>query len=229
MRLRVATYNVRGLRGGVGPVGEVLAKNHPDVVCLQECGSRRSVGRLAAGLGMEVASTHRAFGRVRNAVLFALPWRESGLLVRELSREGRASPRGYVIVTLAAHGVRLAVGSVHLGLTARERRRHASELIDAVLEIGTLPPGGPVVLGADLNEDANGPAARSISGVLDDVYALVGEPPGNTFPAARPTDRIDFAFASPSLRVTGAWVATGEPASRASDHLPVVADIEIPG
>ena len=43
---------------------------------------------------MEVVSTHRPFGRVRDAVLFALPWEAKDSASQELSREGGALRRG---------------------------------------------------------------------------------------------------------------------------------------
>jgi endonuclease/exonuclease/phosphatase family metal-dependent hydrolase len=130
--------------------------------------------------------------------------------------------RGFVAVTLGAHGLRMAVVSTHLGLSAKERERHAHELTDAVADLKL-----PVLLGADLNEEPAGPAVRWVGGLLVDAYAAVGETPGNTFPARRPTDRIDYVFANEDLRAIGAWVQTGPEVATASDHLPVVVDLEM--
>jgi endonuclease/exonuclease/phosphatase family metal-dependent hydrolase len=222
VRIRAVTFNVHGYRGGIDAVAEVLTRVRPDVVCLQECGSRRAVHRLAGALGMEVVSTHRPFGRVRNAVLFALPWEAKDQRVQELSREGGALRRGSVAVTLAAHGLRIAIASVHLGLSANERARHAAELTEA------LAAGGvPTIVGADLNEEPTGQAVRGLAERLFDTYGAVGEPPGNTFPARRPTDRIDYVFASAGFRANGAWVPSDPSAATASDHLPVVVDLEL--
>jgi endonuclease/exonuclease/phosphatase family metal-dependent hydrolase len=224
MRLRVATYNVHGLRAGVDTVAGVLMRVRPDVVCVQECGSRRATGRLAAALGMEVASTHRPFNRVRNAVLFSLPLRAVDRAVRDLPRERRTRRRGFVAVVLAAHGVRLTAVSTHLGLAAEERRMQAAELMD---RLGSSGP--PIVVGVDLNESPAGPAARVLTESLVDAYAAVGESPGFTFPARRPTDRIDCVLVSGDVRIGGAWVAAGPDAPTASDHLPVVVDLELRG
>ncbi len=54
---------------------------------------------------------------------------------------------------------------------------------------------------------------------------------GLTLPAApgKPPDRrIDYIFASPAVRVSMVRVAAEPPAPMASDHHPVVADLEVP-
>ena len=222
MRIIAVSYNAHGYRGGLDEVAGVLTRLHADVICLQECGSRRAVVRLASALGMEVASTHRPFNRVRNAVLFSVPWQATDRRVRDLSRDGGSMRRGFVAVTLGAHGVQMAVVSAHLGLSAKERERHAHELTDAVAGSRL-----PVILGVDLNDEPAGPAARWVGGLLVDAYGTVGEAPGSTFPARQPTDRIDYVFVNEDLRVLGAWVPTGGDVATASDHLPVVVDLEL--
>ncbi len=222
MRIRAVTYNVHGYRGGLDAVADVLARAHPDLVCLQECGSRRALGRLGAKLGMEAVSSHRPFGRVRNAVLVAVPWEIDEHRAETFSQGSGARPRGYVAVMLRAHGLRLAVASVHMSLTAKERREHAGELTE---KLDT--PGQPLILGGDLNEEARGPAVGRIAGTFTDAYAAIGELPGNTFPARGPTARIDYVFVTEDLRPTGAWVPDGRGPQTASDHLPVVVDLEL--
>ncbi len=224
MRLRVVTYNVHGLRSGVDTVAGTLSRVRPDIVCVQECGSLRAVRRLAAAAGMEVVSTHRPFNRVRNAVLFSLPLKALDRVVLDLPRDGQTRRRGFVQVTLAAHGVRVTAVSAHLGLSAGERGRQADDLMG---RLGGLPP--PLVLGADLNEGPDGRAARSIASILTDSYAVAGEQPGYTYPAKRPTDRIDAVFVSGDVKVGGAWLAGGPDAAGVSDHLPVVVDLELRG
>jgi endonuclease/exonuclease/phosphatase family metal-dependent hydrolase len=222
VRLRVVTYNVHGLRAGVDTVAGVLSPIGPDVVCLQECGSRRRLRRLCAALGLEAVSSHRPFGRVRNAVLYGMPLRAVDRLVRELSRQGRSSRRGFVSVTLEAHGANVVAVSVHLGLTAAERRRHADEVFEALS--GT---GRPMVLGADLNEEPGGPSVRGFAGRFVDAYAVAGQPPGSTFPAAAATNRIDVLLVRGDCEIRRAWVPDEASTLIASDHLPVVADLEL--
>jgi endonuclease/exonuclease/phosphatase family metal-dependent hydrolase len=222
VRIRVVTYNVHGFRGGFDEVAATLTRLRPDVLCLQECGSRRTSRRLAAALGMELVSSHRPFGRVRNAVAFALPWQAMGHRVQDLSSRRGSRRRGFVAVTLSGHGMRAVVVSVHLGLNSGERVRHVAELAEALQDVHV-----PTIVGADMNEDAVGLAVRRITRALSDAYAAVGELPGDTFPARGPTDRIDYVFTSHQLRATGAWVPSGGGRAPGSDHLPVVVDLEL--
>jgi endonuclease/exonuclease/phosphatase family metal-dependent hydrolase len=175
---------------------------------------------------MEAASTHRAFSPVRNAILIRPPWRlaPGSPIVRELTRRERTSRRGLVAAGLRSGGTRVTAISVHLGLAPRERERHARELTDFVAGIH-----GPVIVGADLNEGPEGPSARWTSDRLFDLFGSAGESPGDTFPARAPTARIDYLFAGPEVTATRVWVARTPAAARASDHLPVIADVELAG
>lgn len=203
------------------PVRGVLAELTPDVVFLQECRSGRISLRLADALGMEGVTSHRPFSRVRNGILYRGPWRVTDLNVRTLSREGRTLRRGFIAAHLWQPGMRLTTVSMHLGLSDRERERHAKEVTDFVSGIE-----GPSVLGADLNEGPTGPAARWIAGRFYDAFAQAGEGGGESFPADRPTARIDYLFVTDELRVTRAWVPDS---GNVSDHRPVVADVDLPG
>jgi len=92
VRVRVGVYNVQGLRKGVDAVARALHPDRPEVLLVQECGSRRAVSRLADALGMEFGSSHRLFHRVRNAVLFLPEWRVVHRSAVNLSRQsGRNS------------------------------------------------------------------------------------------------------------------------------------------
>jgi endonuclease/exonuclease/phosphatase family metal-dependent hydrolase len=221
VRLRFVTFNVRSFRAGWTAVRDVLADLAPDVILLQECRSGRVAVRLADALGMEGVTSHRPFSRVRNGVLYRAPWRVTELDVRKLSREGRTLRRGFVAAHLWQPGVRLTAVSVHLGLSDRERERHARELTDLLSVVE-----GPTVLGVDLNEGPAGAAARWIAGRFYDSFGQAGEGSGETFPAEQPTARIDFLFVSDELKVERSWVPDSGPVS---DHRPVVADAELPG
>jgi endonuclease/exonuclease/phosphatase family metal-dependent hydrolase len=221
-KVRAVSYNVRSFRGGVDDIAEVLATEAPDLILIQECGPRPRLSRLAELLDMDHVSSHRMFSRLRNGVLFQAPFRAAGVEVHELSREGRTIRRGYVTVTLRAPGLRFTAVSAHLGLADRERQRHARELTDHLAGVE-----GPLVLGMDLNEVPTGPSARWISERLYDAFGQAGEGRGETLPARSPTARIDYVFASDGVRIEGAWVPGGALVAGASDHRPVVADLEI--
>ena len=221
MRLRVVDYNVRSFRSGmdqaVAAVGE-----RPDFLLLQECGPRRSVRRFARALGLQSVSSHRWFRRVRNAVLHPPEWRVTSVDVADFERQGRAAPRGFVAVHLRRGPLTLTAVSTHLGLAPRERERHARELTDWM-----AGRRGPLVLGADLNEGPEAPGARWIGQRLFDAYAIAGRGEGGTFPARLPSARIDYVFVGQGVRVLRCWVEGSDAAASASDHRPVVAELEI--
>jgi endonuclease/exonuclease/phosphatase family metal-dependent hydrolase len=107
---------------------------------------------------------------------------------------------------------------VHLGLSGEERTEHARELTDL------LAGREPVVLGGDLNEGPEEPAARWMAARFWDA----ARDAGRTFPAWEPRARIDYLFVSEGVRVERAWVG-GDRFARLSDHLPVLADLEVEG
>ena len=83
-------------------------------------------------------------------------------------------------------------------------------------------------MGVDVNEGPEGTAARWISEPLFDAFAIAGDGDGLTFPAKAPTARIDYVFARDVTQVTRSWVSGVPNVRTASDHLPVVADLEVP-
>lgn len=228
MRLRVVSYNVHSFRAGWRDVAAALRALEPDLVLLQECGSRRTLLRVAALLGAGAASTAPRFpwfvpfGGIRNAVLYPATWRALQVESSELSRERRSRPRGLVAVRLRHEGVHLTPISAHLGLAATERARHARELTDALASWH-----GNLVLGVDLNEESGAPAGRWVAERLYDAFAIAGDGPGATFPARAPTARIDFIFVGEGVTVERCWVPSDPEFARVSDHRPVAADVEV--
>ena len=222
MKVRVATYNVQSFRSGVDTVVEAIGPEQPDILLLQECGPRRRLHRFAAAMEMDVESTNRRFGRVRNAVLSRSPWRSGAVEVGTFVREGRTRARGYIVVHLRRVGERLAAVSAHLGLSPRERERHARELTDLLAGIEE-----PVVVGIDANEGSDSPAVRWIGERFFDAYLRPDGRSDLTFPARLPVARIDYVFVSEALRPLRAWVGSNPAVVLASDHRPVIAELDV--
>jgi endonuclease/exonuclease/phosphatase family metal-dependent hydrolase len=221
--VRIVTYNVRGFRNGVDLVLGVVRALRPDVLLLQETGSRRSLRRFAVGASMHAVSDPWSPGRrrVKNAVLLARPWRpESTELVR-FAGTRRWYPRGaFVVRATSDGGPSLWLVSTHLGLDGPERGRHAEALSRLVAGFGRAP----VVVGGDLNATPEMRAPTRISGVLSDAWAAAGRGSGSTFPASRPEGRIDYVFVGGPLEIGNASQG-GEGSAAASDHLPVCVDL----
>lgn len=224
MRLRVLVHNVRGFRAGAGATGATVERFSPDVLLLNETGPRRRLGRFARAAALEVATDpRRPFRRrVRNAVLVRPPWRIVRHRLLRFEGSTRWYPRGALIASVGRSGYRLWAVSVHLGLRPEERRRHAEQLSDALRGLA-----GPIVVGGDLNETPDRPAAAFLSERFWDAWLLGGDAAGETYPAEDPTARIDYLFVSEGVRVERVLVPADEEARRASDHLPVVAELEL--
>ena len=224
MLIRAASYNVQSFRGGVEAAAGILAADEPDLVLVQECGPRRALRSLARSLEMDAESSHRRFGRVRNAVLSRPPWRVFGVEVGDFTPEGKGLQRGFLAVRLRRLGMTLTAVSAHLGLAPREREAHARELTDWLAGVE-----GPVVLGVDLNEGPQSPEATWLAARVFDAFGHAGRGPGDTFPARVPTARIDYLFVSQDVRPLRAWVSTAPDVVTASDHRPVFAELELEG
>lgn len=216
------SYNVQSFRAGLGAVAEVVAREDPDLLAVQECATRSALSRFAEMLGMESVSTHRPFNRVRNAVLFRPPWMAVGTDVADFTRESRSMRRGFVRALLVHGEQELTVVSTHMGLVPRERTAHVHELTDRL-----SGSEGPLVLGLDLNETPEDASARWIADRLFDAFIAAGEDGGATFPSVQPTARIDYLFVSAGVTVHRTWVPSGGGARRASDHRPMVANLEL--
>jgi endonuclease/exonuclease/phosphatase family metal-dependent hydrolase len=50
---------------------------------------------------------------------------------------------------------------------------------------------------------------------------------GETFPARGPTARIDYIFVNHAISVSRCWVLSGGAAMEASDHRPVLAEVDV--
>ena len=216
--LRVATWNVHGLRAGVEAVAGVIGDQAVDILLVQESGPRRRLRALGAALGMTVCDDPPSFPRrrIRNAVLV-----RSSRAVRahRLVRFPGASlvhPRGVLIARLED----LTVVSLHLGMAGAERGRHVEELLEILTRIHE-----PMIVGGDLNAHPEDAVPASIAASYLDVWTGAGDGQGSTFPSHEPTARIDYLFTSPAVRALRASTAGGT----VSDHLMVVADLQVGG
>jgi endonuclease/exonuclease/phosphatase family metal-dependent hydrolase len=222
--VRVVTYNVRGFRDGRERVSAVVRGLHPDVLLLQETGSRRDLRRFAQDVGMRAArdpwSPFRR--RVKNAVLLAGPWRFTSVELVRFHGAPRWYPRGALIARVSSGDDVVTAVSTHFGLGGAERGSQA----DRVVALSSPSERGAVIVGGDLNATPDTRAVRRISAALTDVWLGAGDGQGLTFPAAAPAARIDYVFVGGQVQVTRARVAAAD-ASNASDHLPVSVDLRL--
>jgi len=243
MKIRLATYNVHRCVGtdrklDVERVAEVIAACKADIVALQELDAgRRRTGhvdqahRLAELLKMK-SHFHPAMyveeERYGDAILTAMPERlvKAGGLPG-LPRLRGLEPRGALWVAVdIGGGVKLQVINTHLGLVPREQQVQAAALIGddwMASEAFTAP----AVLLGDFNASPFSRTYRMLGAVMRDAQSGLGRAPTATFPSGFPFMRIDHVFVAGAITVTKVESPFDPRARVASDHLPLVVELEI--
>jgi exodeoxyribonuclease-3 len=245
--LRLMSYNIRF--GGVGReerIAEVIKQVEPDLVVLQEATRTDVVERLAGLTDFPYYASRRNFSVafLSRVEVESYEWHCPPDL-----------RRAYMEIKLAGTDTRIFgvhLRATHSNLTERQRMREVRALLAninkyrkgfhvLVGDFNTLAPGElldmqklpmryrilAMVLGGRVTY-------RTIQIMLDagylDAYRHLHTEPGFTFPAWDPHARIDYVFAPAEFidRVVLCDVVTdiSEPA-RATDHLPLVAEIAI--
>lgn len=245
-RFRVMTYNVHRCLGPGGndslaDIASLCDEAAADVIALQELDAPETdddtegvhhARDLAAALRMQLLFC-RTFRRGVGYYGHALLSRHPIELVKVttfpgLPREG-SEPRGAIWARVARpDGGELDVISTHLGVYRGERALQSRELVGPEW-LGSDDLRRPCVVCGDLNALPHATTYRRLAGVLRDAQRqLSGHRPRPTFPSAWPVLRIDHVFVSDEIVVRGVSVPKDARARRASDHLPLVVDLELP-
>jgi endonuclease/exonuclease/phosphatase family metal-dependent hydrolase len=230
VRLDVATYNVHrwtGLNGRRAPdparAGFVISELDADVIALQEVlrpdGEECPLTAIADALGMyltfAVTRQHRR-GQLGNAVLSRFPMTAISVIDISFSKIER---RGALAVQFNSAAGHLGIVATHLSLVDRTRRRQVKSLLRH-----PQIQAGPAVLLGDMNAWRQCKATQELDDVLSRHHNR--DWPA-TFPAAAPVLALDRVYTHRAKLLSVESHDT--PASRrASDHLPVVARIELP-
>ena len=241
MRIRIATYNVHRCRGidrrvDVGRIADVIAALDADVVAVQEilrgrddrAATADQVGYIAHTLGY-----HFAFGE--NQTLWGWPYGNATFSrlpitfrqnydITWRSRDRRGCLRTDLRMP---RGPALHVYNVHFSTRYFERPHQARRLLSAdVLRHSTL--SGPRVVLGDFNEWTRGIATRLMGSEFESVdVRLLGR--RRTYPGLFPFLHLDHFYYDKALRLASCRLDRSRRALIASDHLPIVADLEIEG
>ena len=244
-QLRIMTYNVHRCVGmdsklAVERIARVIARANPDVVALQELdvGRARTDGMdqaelIAKYLGMDFhfhPAMHIAEEKYGDAILTRLPLRviKAGVLPGHNSLFS-LEPRGALWVTIDLYGTEVQIINTHLSLHPHERLAQGQALVSNDW-LGNEKCLGPVILCGDFNALPSSPLYRLLSQTLNDAQSeLQHHRPQAAFPGRFPTGRIDHVFISPGLEVSNIEIPRSELALVASDHLPLVVELSIPG
>jgi endonuclease/exonuclease/phosphatase family metal-dependent hydrolase len=222
VRLRVVSYNVRSLRDDRAALVRVIRELNPDVLCLQEAPRLLRWRARCAALARDTGLLYVGGGGTTGGAVMLASMRVDvqSMLEYRFSRTPRLHQRGAVAALVAVGGAAAAVASVHLGLDADERLRHRGELVGLVDRFAA----DVTVLAGDLNELPDKPAWRAIAAEFTDAGAADDTP---TFSTRIPRRRIDGVFVRGPGRVTSYRVVDDVDVVAASDHRPVVADVEL--
>jgi len=222
--LTVASYNIhkgQGIDGRVDlmRIAAVIEELDADLVGVQEI-YRPQAEMLAKRLGVEMhmGVTHtRLEGAYGNAVLTRLPARGSGTF--DLTHSLR-EPRGGIRVDLLLPDGLLHLFNVHFGLRIRERAAQVARLVREHILHADLT--GPRVVVGDLNEWFPGAVGRALR------QELAGPRNRRTHPSPMPFFALDRIYWDRELHGEGFRVHRSRLARVASDHLPVVARLQLP-
>ena len=247
MTFRLLTYNI--LHGGgtrVKEIAAVIKACAPDLVLLQEATDPGNVEKIAEAAGMA------DFRSVRRQSLAFVSKRKVAFCEWVRPRVSR-----HAFIDIVPAGEKLRVFGVHLSAVHAawtEQRRvlelrallrkiaHQRERFHVLAgDFNTIAPGAKLEVGSlplrlrPLMWLTGGRVRwRTIQTVLDAGYVdsfrmLHPEDPGWTLPTKNPHIRLDYVFLPHALsgRVTTCDVVRSDPASIASDHFPVVADLQI--
>ena len=241
--VRVATYNVhrwQGMNGRSKPdvarAGRVISELDADVIALQEVlrpfdsessGVSESpneferddaLGRLCDELDMHLAFAvtrqHRR-GQLGNAILSRYPITAISVIDISYSRIER---RGALAARVGHAGASIGIVATHLSLVDRTRHRQVQSLLEH-----PQMNSGPAVLMGDMNAWRKCKGSKELEESLN-LHHNVDWPA--SFPAGRPMLALDRIY-SRGADVLQVKEHDSPAARKASDHLPIVADLRI--
>jgi endonuclease/exonuclease/phosphatase family metal-dependent hydrolase len=201
----------------------VIGELGADMIALQEvlCPVRGEdpLAWLSETLGLHVAfavtRVHRQ-GRIGNAILSRWPLSIVSMIDLTL---GRLERRAAVVIRVDDGEMAVDVVSTHLALVDRTRKRQ----VELLLSHPQLRERPTLILG-DMNAWRRSRATRAIEWALESHNNRKWPA---SFPAIHPLLALDRIYAR-GMRILDVSAHRTRAARRASDHLPVIARVEIP-
>jgi endonuclease/exonuclease/phosphatase family metal-dependent hydrolase len=228
--IRVASYNIHkaiGLDRRRNPERTltVLREINADIVALQE--ADRRFGSRAAAIPPLLIRDHSKYRPVPlDTRPDSIGWHGNALLVSDAVVVARAGviplptlePRGAIWAEIIIAGRRLRIVGMHLDLSGIRRRQQIRAIIHHLAADAV-----PTVMMGDLNEwSTHGGALREFG----PRYRVLSS--GKSFHTRNPVAQLDRIIVDSSLTVGDCGVHHSAAAARASDHLPIWADVHLP-
>ncbi|MEP7021524.1 MAG: endonuclease/exonuclease/phosphatase family protein [Pseudonocardiales bacterium] len=226
--LRLLSYNIRSMRDDRAALARVIRSAEPDVVCVQEAPRflrwRSTCAALARSCGLVVVSGGRpaAANLIMSSLAVDVVKSDDVLF----SKAPGLHQRGAALAVLRFRGSTFSVAGTHLDIRPEPRLRHIIELRSAISRY--LPPDKPVAVAVDVNDRPGSPTWLALTEQWTDAFAAAGVGSAFTSTAAAPMQTIDGIFVDPSITVVSARVLDGPDVQAASDHRPVLAELDLP-
>lgn len=244
--LRVATFNVHQGFSNAGVVDAqvflpALDELDADILVLQEADSPRfTSGNVDIGTFLaERAGYRHVYGQPTRAQAFGgqILSRYPVAEWKSYQLPSTSDNRWYTEARIDVGGTDVWVYAVHFALPREGRIQQADTLLARA-----ATRSGPMLLMGDFNSCPGGLCAGYEAGVRDDVYDKMtdryqdawvaaghaaDDPAGLTYEVGNLHERIDHIYASAEFRVVSAEVVNTAATRAASDHLPVVAVLEL--
>jgi len=229
--VRLMTYNLHNGFNTEGylameDIAQVIEESEPDIVALQEVsrgwvinGRLDMLSWLSERLDMPYVFGPTADPFWGNAILSRYPIVEHAHY--DLPPRDLPVLRGFTVVLVdLGNGDRLQVIATHFHHVEGDT---GIRLLQSRAIVNFWGGDGRTVLVGDLNAHPHAPEIEILRQAgLVDVVARIEPPPVYTWPSVNAHRRLDYIWVSQDLKVTGIRV----PLSNASDHLPVVAEID---
>ncbi|MEU0274573.1 endonuclease/exonuclease/phosphatase family protein [Streptomyces sp. NPDC006307] len=231
--IRVLSYNIRSMRDDEDALARVIRACRPDVVFVQEAPRffrwRKHAARLAAKSELVVLTGGAtASGPLLLCSLRVTVERTEDVLLPLTPGLHR---RGLATAVVRVGGARIGLVGCHLSLSSDERYAQAGMALD---RLAALDAPHAIVAG-DVNDEPDGSAFRRLAAELQDCWAVRPWGGEHTWAPGEPRKRIDAVFATKGIEVLGCGVPQGLPGvtdadlRAATDHLPVLAALRVPG
>ncbi len=243
LNLRVVSWNVHKCTGGLDRrydplrVAKVLAAAEPDIVLLQEVaqnGSRYRFERQVDVLGDLLGLPHRSYfvnvrfgsrrGEYGNAILTRAHIVSTENVDLTLPRrKARSVLHTELRLALPTGGTRtLHAFNLHLGLGEKERREQLRRLL-ASRPMHAIHLRTPTIVAGDFN-DVYGTLGRRL--LEPEGFRGPGRPL-RTFPAWAPVRALDSFYVRGDCEVLAVTRPRTKGARTASDHLPLIAGLQV--
>lgn len=237
--VRVVSWNIHKCVGGTDGryepqrIIDCLAAYEAKILILQEVArdiprlrGDDQVSILSKGLGMHAAfhPEHRfKAGYYGNLILSAFPLSQVQHVDLTVGwRKVRGALQVHARVPIGEHRRTIVVHNLHLGLAGSEREKQLERFVESDT-FNHLHASTPLIIGGDLNDLWGSLGKRFLEPQrLKRAGAL-----RNTFPAALPLRPLDGIFFRGSVRLRHFEVGSTRLAKTASDHRPLIADLDI--